>query len=81
MEYGGPARALFPQLWGYKSAKSLVAVDFLDHDEDAATGNSEGTRAMRGFPPRSCSTSTPAPPVPTLAARWNGREPEAGILL
>ncbi len=29
VEYGGPVRALFPQLWGYKSAKSLVAVDFL----------------------------------------------------
>jgi DMSO/TMAO reductase YedYZ molybdopterin-dependent catalytic subunit len=27
--YGGPMRAVFPQLWGYKSAKSLVAVDFL----------------------------------------------------
>ena len=29
LEYGGPVRAVFPQLWGYKSAKSLVAVDFL----------------------------------------------------
>lgn len=29
VEYGGPVRAVFPQLWGYKSAKSLVAVDFL----------------------------------------------------
>jgi DMSO/TMAO reductase YedYZ molybdopterin-dependent catalytic subunit len=29
VEYGGPVRALFPQLWGYKSAKSIVAVDFL----------------------------------------------------
>lgn len=29
VEYGGPVRALFPQLWGYKSAKSLIAVDFL----------------------------------------------------
>lgn len=29
VEYGGPVRALFPHLWGYKSAKSLVAVDFL----------------------------------------------------
>lgn len=34
VEYGGPVRAVFPQLWGYKSAKSLVAIDFLDHDED-----------------------------------------------
>ena len=29
VEYGGPVRAVFPQLWGYKSAKSVVAVDFL----------------------------------------------------
>jgi DMSO/TMAO reductase YedYZ molybdopterin-dependent catalytic subunit len=29
VEYGGPVRALFPQLWGYKSAKSLVSIDFL----------------------------------------------------
>jgi DMSO/TMAO reductase YedYZ molybdopterin-dependent catalytic subunit len=29
IEYGGPVRAVFPQLWGYKSAKSIVAVDFL----------------------------------------------------
>ncbi len=29
VEYGGPLRAVFPQLWGYKSAKSVVAVDFL----------------------------------------------------
>jgi DMSO/TMAO reductase YedYZ molybdopterin-dependent catalytic subunit len=34
VEYGGPVRAVFPQLWGYKSAKSLVAIDFQDHDED-----------------------------------------------
>jgi DMSO/TMAO reductase YedYZ molybdopterin-dependent catalytic subunit len=33
VEYGGPVRAVFPQLWGYKSAKSLVAVDFLDDYE------------------------------------------------
>ena len=29
VEYGGPVRALFPHLWGYKSAKSVVAFDFL----------------------------------------------------
>ena len=29
VEYGGPVRAVFPQLWGYKSAKSIVAIDFL----------------------------------------------------
>jgi DMSO/TMAO reductase YedYZ molybdopterin-dependent catalytic subunit len=33
VEYGGPVRAVFPQLWGYKSAKSIVAVDFLERDE------------------------------------------------
>jgi len=34
VEYGGPVRAVFPQLWGYKSAKSLVAIEFQDSDED-----------------------------------------------
>jgi DMSO/TMAO reductase YedYZ molybdopterin-dependent catalytic subunit len=29
VEYGGPVRALFAHLWGYKSAKSIVAIDFL----------------------------------------------------
>jgi DMSO/TMAO reductase YedYZ molybdopterin-dependent catalytic subunit len=29
VEYGGPVRAVFPHLWGYKSAKSLVAVEFV----------------------------------------------------
>jgi|WetSurMetagenome_2_1015567.scaffolds.fasta_scaffold358401_1 DMSO/TMAO reductase YedYZ molybdopterin-dependent catalytic subunit len=43
VEYGGPVRAVFPQLWGYKSAKSIVAVDFLDHDED-------GYWEVRGYP-------------------------------
>ncbi len=33
VEYGGPVRAVFPQLWGYKSAKSIVAVDFQEGDE------------------------------------------------
>jgi len=33
VEYGGPVRAVFPQLWGYKSAKSIVAVDFQERDE------------------------------------------------
>jgi DMSO/TMAO reductase YedYZ molybdopterin-dependent catalytic subunit len=28
VEYGGPVRALFPHLWGYKSAKSVVRIDF-----------------------------------------------------
>jgi len=29
VEYGGPVRALFPQLWGYKSAKSIVRAEFV----------------------------------------------------
>jgi len=29
VEYGGPVRALFPQLWGYKSAKSIVKAEFV----------------------------------------------------
>jgi DMSO/TMAO reductase YedYZ molybdopterin-dependent catalytic subunit len=33
VEYGGPVRAVFPQLWGYKSAKSIVSVEFTDRDE------------------------------------------------
>ena len=33
VEYGGPIRAVFPQLWGYKSAKSIVALDFQERDE------------------------------------------------
>ena len=33
VEYGGPVRAVFPHLWGYKSAKSIIAVDFLDRYE------------------------------------------------
>lgn len=28
VEYGGPVRAVFPHLWGYKSAKSIVSVEF-----------------------------------------------------
>jgi DMSO/TMAO reductase YedYZ molybdopterin-dependent catalytic subunit len=34
VEYGGPIRAVFPHLWGYKSAKSVVAIEFRDNDED-----------------------------------------------
>ena len=30
VDYGGPVRAVFPQLWGYKSAKSLIRVTLLD---------------------------------------------------
>jgi DMSO/TMAO reductase YedYZ molybdopterin-dependent catalytic subunit len=29
VDYGGPIRAVFPHLWGYKSAKSLVRLDFV----------------------------------------------------
>jgi DMSO/TMAO reductase YedYZ molybdopterin-dependent catalytic subunit len=30
-DYGGPVRALCPYLWGYKSAKSVVTVELMDH--------------------------------------------------
>lgn len=30
-DYGGPVRGFIPYLWGYKSAKSVVRVDFMDH--------------------------------------------------
>jgi DMSO/TMAO reductase YedYZ molybdopterin-dependent catalytic subunit len=30
-DYGGPVRAFCPYLWGYKSAKSVVGVEIMDH--------------------------------------------------
>lgn len=30
-DYGGPVRVFCPYLWGYKSAKSVVKVELLDH--------------------------------------------------
>ncbi|MCB5278730.1 MAG: molybdopterin-dependent oxidoreductase [Candidatus Cloacimonetes bacterium] len=30
-DYGGPIRALIPYLWGYKSAKSLIKIELMDH--------------------------------------------------
>ncbi len=30
-DYGGPVRVLCPYLWGYKSAKSVVAVELMNH--------------------------------------------------
>ncbi len=30
-DYGGPVRAFVPYLWGYKSAKSVTRVEFMDH--------------------------------------------------
>jgi DMSO/TMAO reductase YedYZ molybdopterin-dependent catalytic subunit len=30
-DYGGPVRAFVPYLWGYKSAKSVVKIELLDH--------------------------------------------------
>lgn len=30
-DYGGPVRLFCPYLWGYKSAKSVVAVNLVDH--------------------------------------------------
>ena len=80
VEYGGPVRALFPQLWGYKSAKSIIAIDFLDHDED-------GYWETRGYPGDASIPATKLFDIntratrPTPAARWNGREPDDGALL
>lgn len=30
-DYGGPLRALIPYLWGYKSAKSIVKIELMEH--------------------------------------------------
>ena len=30
-DYGGPVRAFVPYLWGYKSAKSIVKIELMDH--------------------------------------------------
>jgi methionine sulfoxide reductase catalytic subunit len=30
-DYGGPVRVFCPYLWGYKSAKSVVSVELMDH--------------------------------------------------
>ncbi|MHB8110813.1 MAG: molybdopterin-dependent oxidoreductase [Syntrophorhabdaceae bacterium] len=30
-DYGGPVRAFIPYLWGYKSAKTVVRLTFMDH--------------------------------------------------
>lgn len=30
-DYGGPIRALVPYLWGYKSAKSVLKIELMDH--------------------------------------------------
>jgi len=30
-DYGGPIRAFTPYLWGYKSAKSIVRIELMDH--------------------------------------------------
>ena len=32
-DYGGPVRVLCPYLWGYKSAKSVVEIELMDHYE------------------------------------------------
>ncbi len=32
LEHGGPARLIVPQLYAWKSAKWLAAIEFLDHD-------------------------------------------------
>jgi len=30
-DYGGPVRAFVPYLWGYKSAKSIIKIELMDH--------------------------------------------------
>lgn len=30
-DYGGPVRAFVPYLWGYKSAKSVIKIELMDH--------------------------------------------------
>ena len=30
-DYGGPVRAFVPHLWGYKSAKSVLRIELMDH--------------------------------------------------
>lgn len=44
-DYGGPVRALCPYLWGYKSAKSVVAINLVDH-------SIPGYWETRGYPDR-----------------------------
>ncbi len=48
VEYGGPVRAVFPHLWGYKSAKSIIAIEFRDAYEDGywETRGYEGDAAI-----------------------------------
>jgi DMSO/TMAO reductase YedYZ molybdopterin-dependent catalytic subunit len=42
-DYGGPVRAFCPYLWGYKSAKSVVAIMLEDH-------SIHGYWEVRGYP-------------------------------
>ena len=42
-DYGGPVRGFCPYLWGYKSAKSVVKVELMDH-------YSSGFWEQRGYP-------------------------------
>jgi len=44
-DYGGPVRVLCPYLWGYKSAKSVVAINLVDH-------SIPGFWEERGYPDR-----------------------------
>ncbi len=44
-DYGGPVRGFVPYLWGYKSAKSVVRVELIDHPLP-------GYWEVRGYPDR-----------------------------
>ena len=49
VEYGGPVRVVFPHLWGYKSAKSIVSIDFKERYEPGywETRGYEGDAAIQ----------------------------------
>lgn len=49
-DYGGPVRGFIPYLWGYKSAKSVIRVDFMDHYVS-------GFWEQRGYPDEAMITS------------------------
>ena len=46
-DYGGPVRVLCPYLWGYKSAKSVVGIELMDH-------YISGYWEQRGYPDEAC---------------------------
>jgi DMSO/TMAO reductase YedYZ molybdopterin-dependent catalytic subunit len=49
-DYGGPARGFCPNLWGYKSAKSIVKVESMDR-------YISGFWEQRGYPDNALTTA------------------------